>query len=320
MWQFSLPFGATAADSGIGNGQLRRVGGLNPADESSGALNLDLNLNFLAQVQALIESGVALPPDGMSLPQMAGRLNVDQVAATEFFDTDGPGGIRTLEQWLASSTGDTDLDLLSQGDERLGGLAKSLQGRLSLALHAGATQLTGAGSFGGVLSGQAGVGVTNPAAATGSLSDVGSAMLGLPQRVGDAGWGRSLADRVVWLAGREQQVAELKLNPPNLGPLEVRIVVQQDQASISFLSQHAVVREALEQAMPRLRDMLEQHDLRLVQADIGGQSDRGREAGGRGEGTAKGRAAGRDGAFSTQSRDDTVASPASGSGLVDLFA
>jgi flagellar hook-length control protein FliK len=285
-------------------------------------MNLDLNLNFLAQVQALIESGMVLPPTGMSLPSLTDNLDpgIDQLADLDFLISGATGGTKTLEQWMASGGG-SGLEFLSQNGFGQNNAMKALQGRLpSLALNMVSTPIGGEGSFIGFLTAQSGTVGPNTLTATGALTEVPSSMLNLPQRVGGAGWGQSLADRVVWLTGREHQIAELKLNPPNLGPLEVRVVVQQDQASVSFLSQHAVVREAIEQAMPRLRDMLEQQDLRLVQANIGERSDRGHEAGGRDRRTSDGRSGGEKASDGDWERGEAVTSPSSGLGLVDLFA
>lgn len=101
-------------------------------------------------------------------------------------------------------------------------------------------------------------------------------------RVGEPGWHQAVADRVVWLLGRDQQGVQLKLNPAHLGPMEVKLSLNQDQASVTFLSSHAAVREALEQAVPRLRDMLGQQDIQLVQVNVDqrqGQNSQGAEQG-----------------------------------------
>jgi len=50
--------------------------------------------------------------------------------------------------------------------------------------------------------------------------------------------------------------------------MEVRIQVHNDQASVQFTAQHAVVREALEAALPRLRDMFEASGVQLVDVDV----------------------------------------------------
>jgi flagellar hook-length control protein FliK len=66
--------------------------------------------------------------------------------------------------------------------------------------------------------------------------------------------------------------AELRLNPPELGPLEVSLNVNSDEVSVSFQAQHAATREAVENALPRLREMLAQNGLTLANADVSQQS------------------------------------------------
>lgn len=78
----------------------------------------------------------------------------------------------------------------------------------------------------------------------------------LEQPLGQPGWGRELGSRVLWLAKDKLQYAELRLNPPHLGPLDVHITLQDQGASLSFLSNHAAVRDAVASALPQLREML----------------------------------------------------------------
>lgn len=95
--------------------------------------------------------------------------------------------------------------------------------------------------------------------------------------VGAAGWDGALAQKVVWLAGERQQVAELHLNPPHLGPLEVRVSVASDQSGVAnaqFASPHAAVREAVEAAMPRLREILAESGITLGNTTVGNDSFR----------------------------------------------
>lgn len=91
--------------------------------------------------------------------------------------------------------------------------------------------------------------------------------------VGQGNWDRALSERVQWLAGQGVQRAQITLNPAHLGPMEVRIQVQNDQATVHFTSAHAVVRDALEAALPRLREMLGASGVELVNVDVSsGQS------------------------------------------------
>lgn len=87
-----------------------------------------------------------------------------------------------------------------------------------------------------------------------------------------AGWDQALGEQVQWLVGNKAQGAEIRLNPAHLGPMEVRIQIQQDQANISFTAQHGPVREALEAAIPRLREMLGDSGLQLNNVTVSDQS------------------------------------------------
>lgn len=85
-------------------------------------------------------------------------------------------------------------------------------------------------------------------------------------------WGDDLGNRVVWMVKQDIKAADIRLNPAHLGPLEVKISMQQDQVSVSFSSNHATVREALDAAMPRLREMLTDNGLQLTNANISNRS------------------------------------------------
>jgi flagellar hook-length control protein FliK len=90
--------------------------------------------------------------------------------------------------------------------------------------------------------------------------------------VGRPGWSQDLGERIIWMAGQGLQTAELRLAPRHLGPLEVRIDLNQDQASVQFVSHHASVREAIESAIPKLREMLGAQQLNLMEVNVSQQS------------------------------------------------
>jgi flagellar hook-length control protein FliK len=82
---------------------------------------------------------------------------------------------------------------------------------------------------------------------------------------------------VTWLVGQRVQSADIQINPPQLGPVEVRITIKDDQASLFFTSQHAAVREAIQAALPRLNEMLAQGGLSLGQTSVGAESFAGQQ-------------------------------------------
>ena len=58
--------------------------------------------------------------------------------------------------------------------------------------------------------------------------------------------------------------AQLKLNPAELGPIEVRISVDGSQAQVDFSAAHAHTRQALQEAVPALAGALRDHGLTLT--------------------------------------------------------
>ncbi|MEE9339291.1 MAG: flagellar hook-length control protein FliK [Methylococcaceae bacterium] len=92
-------------------------------------------------------------------------------------------------------------------------------------------------------------------------------------------WNKEMGERVIWMHKQEIPSAELRLNPKHLGPVTIKIDVTQDQATVAFTAQHAVVKEAIEASLPKLREMFSAQQLNLVDVNVS-QNDSGqRQAG-----------------------------------------
>ncbi len=96
--------------------------------------------------------------------------------------------------------------------------------------------------------------------------------LGIDSQVGQPKWGGELAQKVVWLSSQQQQVAEIRLNPAHLGPVEVMLNINSDQATVQFVSSHLAVREAIEASLPRLREMMAENGITLGDVSVGAES------------------------------------------------
>ncbi|RQT50053.1 flagellar hook-length control protein FliK [Burkholderia cepacia] len=90
----------------------------------------------------------------------------------------------------------------------------------------------------------------------------------LAPHVGTPDWTDALSQKVVFLSNAHQQSAELTLNPPDLGPLQVVLRVADNHAHALFVSQHAQVRDAVEAALPKLREAMESGGLGLGSATV----------------------------------------------------
>ncbi len=86
--------------------------------------------------------------------------------------------------------------------------------------------------------------------------------------LGDDGWSQAMGDRIMWMIGKGVQTSSIRINPPNLGPIQVHVSVHNDQASVNILAQHGAVKDAIEAAIPRLREMMHEGNLQLVNVDV----------------------------------------------------
>lgn len=81
-------------------------------------------------------------------------------------------------------------------------------------------------------------------------------------------WNNAVGEKILWMANQQLSSADIRLDPPELGSLQVKVNMQQDQASITFISPHPQVRELLDQQVTRLREMFAEQGLNLVNVDV----------------------------------------------------
>jgi flagellar hook-length control protein FliK len=155
--------------------------------------------------------------------------------------------------------------------------------------------------------------VSAPASAAGNA---------LAPSVGSAAWSQALGEKIVWMTAGAQQTASLTLNPPNLGPLQIVLNVTNDQATASFFSAQPDVRHALEAAMPKLREMMNESGIQLGQATVSAeqQPQQHNEAANRGTRQISQPYPGTSNAIDTGAQILPTMSRQSGRGLVDTFA
>ena len=93
----------------------------------------------------------------------------------------------------------------------------------------------------------------------------------LARPFGDPAWNKELGEKLIWMHKQSIPSVELRLNPEHLGPVLVKIDVSHDQASVAFTAQHLAVKEALEAAIPKLREMLGGQQLNLADVNVSQQ-------------------------------------------------
>jgi len=161
----------------------------------------------------------------------------------------------------------------------------------------------------------------NPFSPPGTPASLAAPAIATPLQ--QPGWNADFSRQVVTLAHNAQsgtQTAELRLDPPELGPLRISISLNEGMASALFVSAHASVRQAIESALPQLSQQLAQAGISLGDTHVGEHGQAGfafNEQAGQQQGNPSGSRTG--GAASV---DVTHAPRATvtGNNLVDTFA
>lgn len=91
-------------------------------------------------------------------------------------------------------------------------------------------------------------------------------------RVGSKGWDQAIGQKIVWMVAGGEQSAQLTLNPPDLGPVQVVLSINDNFIDASFVSSHLDVREAIEAAAPKLREMMDNAGISLSGFSVSAES------------------------------------------------
>lgn len=124
------------------------------------------------------------------------------------------------------------------------------------------------------VAGTAGQAITSSAAITPgnttllSARPAESAALQPPLALTEATAAQQIKDRVMVQIQHKLQTAEVQLHPEELGSMQIKLNLQQDQLSVQFVVQQGAAKEALEQQMPKLRELLEQQGIALSEGQV----------------------------------------------------
>ncbi len=202
----------------------------------------------------------------------AAEMSSFGTASSDAKEPDAP-----LSQVLAAGSESADLDRRATG-ERLSQFDKKLPGLTQVAAEGLRSAWEGGTPAQSI-----------PLSTQPSAVAVGDSVPGLDKPLNQAGWQDELGERILWMTDKNLKTAEIKLNPAHLGPLEIRIRMDQDQASVHFATHHTSVRDAIEAAAPKLREMLGAQEINLADINVtvssglsdetGSSADFGRQSG-----------------------------------------
>jgi flagellar hook-length control protein FliK len=207
----------------------------------------------LATLQAMRGTAGQLQP--AQTAAVASTMAADAVASATTNDT-----AALAEAVAAAAAGDASA---KANADRVDGIARDSRAITGPARETTMLVSSGNGSTAEVTRNAAGVETRHTPMTT------ATAILHVEARVQDARFAQACADRVVWCINQKIQHAEMRLEPPELGPIDVRISIEGDTVHTRFSAAHAVVRDALEQSIPKLRELVEQDGMHLASADVG---------------------------------------------------
>ncbi|MBL7002815.1 MAG: flagellar hook-length control protein FliK [Gammaproteobacteria bacterium] len=110
-------------------------------------------------------------------------------------------------------------------------------------------------------------GVTQPTL-NGVAASPLTATLHLPTNPSTDQWGSALGDKVRWMINTRLESAELRIDPPSLGKMDVKIQMNDDGATIVIQTQHAATRDLVDAASYRLKEMLQESGFQNVDVDV----------------------------------------------------
>lgn len=255
------------------------------ANALDGTSDRDSSLEDIRQRMDLIESAGQLDP-ALVVVAPAVSLQVSAAASQGVVAADPEALVSTNTKLQASSLtsidpeSDTYQDTLAPIDVQ--GSVSTLDGQAANAvqeLHKQSGNTSTGSQADGAVSGDVSGGfnlasLTSNTVGLSSTDKIASNGLALSSAIGTADWQNGLGQQVIDMIKRGDQQVELKLHPTELGPLSISLNLADGNAQAQFQSAHASVRNAVEQALPQLREALASQGISLGQASVSEQSSR----------------------------------------------
>jgi flagellar hook-length control protein FliK len=82
-------------------------------------------------------------------------------------------------------------------------------------------------------------------------------------------WTQDMGNRMQMMVSQRMKEVEVKLDPVELGPVRIHLKMdEENKAHVTLSAQHGLTRDMLENALPRLRDMLAQQGVDIGSATV----------------------------------------------------
>ncbi|GAB2995811.1 flagellar hook-length control protein FliK [Psychrosphaera aestuarii] len=78
----------------------------------------------------------------------------------------------------------------------------------------------------------------------------------------------NIQQQVGLMMARNMKSIDIRLDPPELGSMQIKLSLGTEQASVSFVVSNQQAKDALENSIPRLRELLEQQGMQLADSNV----------------------------------------------------
>lgn len=99
-------------------------------------------------------------------------------------------------------------------------------------------------------------------------ADMQQAVAQSPLQLSREAAGEKVSEQVQMMMSKNLKNIDIRLDPPELGRMQIRMSMNNDVASVHFTVSNPQAREMVEQAMPRLREMMAQQGLQLSDSSV----------------------------------------------------
>ncbi|MCE9833025.1 flagellar hook-length control protein FliK, partial [Vibrio diabolicus] len=77
-----------------------------------------------------------------------------------------------------------------------------------------------------------------------------------------------VAEKVQMMMSKNLKNLDIRLDPPELGRMQIRMTMNNDVANVHFTVNNTQARDIIEQTLPRLREMLAQQGMQLADSSV----------------------------------------------------
>ncbi|KTD17029.1 flagellar hook-length control protein FliK [Legionella jordanis] len=93
-------------------------------------------------------------------------------------------------------------------------------------------------------------------------------LMSIESPVGSKEWSEHFNDHIVWIGQQKLNSAIIRINPEELGPVEVSIKIIKEGTSLNINAHNGMIRDLIEQGLPRLKEMMTEQGINLSQVNV----------------------------------------------------